>query len=205
MKLIVFGSTGSVGRQLVVQALAMGHDVTAFARNPMVLADIKLNPVQGEVLNTDDVNGAVAGHDTVLCVLGDGRKGKIRSEGTRNIIRSMGKAGIKRLICQTTLGTGESRGNLNFFWKHVMFRFVLKEALRDHEVQEKYIMQSQLEWTIVRPGAFTDGKVTGNYRHGFAPTDKTLTLKISRADVALFMLMQLTTDEYMKKAPGLSY
>ena len=65
--------------------------------------------------------------------------------------------------------------------------------------------QSRLDWTIVRPGAFTDGERTGQYRHGFPGTDNTTKLKISRADVADFMLKQLVDDTYLHKTPGLSY
>lgn len=208
MRLIIFGATGSIGRLLVLEALAMGHEVTAFARSPQKLNDFEhrnLHVVQGDVFDIAAVEKAVKGHDAVLCALGAGSKGKVRSEGTHNIIRAMENSGVRRLICQTTLGAGESKGNLNFFWKHIMFGFFLKEAFQDHELQERYVLQSRLDWTIVRPAAFMDGKATGNYRHGFSPTDKTLKLKISRADVALFMLMQLTTTEYLGKAAGLSY
>ena len=66
-------------------------------------------------------------------------------------------------------------------------------------------MRSDLDWTIVRPAAFTDGELTGAYRHGFPPTKRDLSLKISRADVAGFMLDQLTDDTYLRKTPGLSY
>ena len=87
--------------------------------------------------------------------------------------------GVKRLICQSTLGAGKSQGNLNFFWKHIMFGWYLKGVLEDHELQEKYVMESGLDWTIARPGAFSDGPQTGNYRHGFAADDKSVKLKIS--------------------------
>ena len=208
MKLIIFGSTGSIGKQLVLQALSLGHTVTAFARSKSKLQDIEHNHLtlyEGDVLDPASVEKAVKGHEAVLCALGAGRKGRVRSEGTRNIIRAMEKAGIKRFICESTLGAGDSKDNLNFFWKHIMFGWFLKEAYADHELQEKYIKASDLDWTIVRPAAFTDGKATGNYQHGFSSKDKSLKLKISRADVAMFMLMQLTTDEYLKKTPGLSY
>jgi putative NADH-flavin reductase len=208
MRLIIFGSTGSIGQQLVLQALSLGHTVTAFARSKSKLQDIDhdhLTIYEGDVLDPASVEKAVKGHDAVLCALGAGRKGCVRSEGTRNIIRAMEKAGVKRLICESTLGAGDSKGNLNFFWKYIMFGWFLKEAYADHELQEKYVKASALDWTIVRPAAFTDGKATGNYQHGFSSNDKSLKLKISRADVAMFMLMQLTTNEYMRKTPGLSY
>jgi putative NADH-flavin reductase len=86
-----------------------------------------------------------------------------------------------------------------------MFGWFLKEAFKDHELQEQYVKESNLDWTLVRPGAFTDGKATGNYRHGFSPDDRSTRLKISRADIAMFILMQLNSNEYLRKAPGLSY
>lgn len=208
MKLIIFGSTGSIGRQLVKQALEQGHMVTAFARDP-VRVDIKhanLQVIQGDVLDHPaSVEKAVQGHDAVLCSLGAGRKGAVRSEGTRNIIHAMEKASVRRFICQSTLGVGDSRDNLSFFWKHIMYGLLLRPAYADHVSQENHVKKSHLDWTIVRPGAFTDGERTGQYRHGFRGTDKTTKLKISRADVADFMLKQLTDDAYLHKTPGLSY
>lgn len=207
MRVAIFGATGSVGRHLVEQALAGGHEVTAFVREPAGLGGSRaeVRVVRGDVLDSAAVEAAVAGQDAVLCALGAGRKGVVRSEGTRNIVRAMEKEGVGRLVCQTTLGVGESRGNLNFFWKRVMFGLLLREAFRDHARQEEYVGRSGLEWTIVRPAAFTDGKRTGAYRHGFPGTEKGLDLRISRADVADFMLAQLADDAYVHEAPGLSY
>jgi putative NADH-flavin reductase len=117
----------------------------------------------------------------------------------------MERRGLRRLVCQTTLGAGDSRPLLNFFWKRIMFGFLLREVYADHEAQEAFVEQSGLDWTIVRPGAFTDGPATGAYKHGFPPTETNLKLKISRADVADFMLRQLTGDSYLRRSPGLSY
>ena len=117
----------------------------------------------------------------------------------------MERRGIRRLMCLSTLGAGDSRALLNFFWKRIMFGLLLREAYADHEAQEALIIQSGLDWTIVRPGAFTDGPATGVFRHGFPSTEKNLKLKISRADVANFMLRQLTGDTYLRQSPGLSY
>ena len=207
MKLLIFGSTGSIGRHLVNQALEQGHTVTAFARdiNKVDIKHDNLQLFQGDAMDPASVEKAVQGQETVLCSIGAGRKGKVRSEGTLNIINAMEKAGVRRLICQSTLGVGDSRGNLNFFWKYIMFGLLLRPAYADHVNQENYVRQSNLDWIIVRPGAFIDGKLTGQYRHGFAGTDKTTKLKISRADVADFMLKQLTDDIYLHKTPGLSY
>ncbi|MGH2412701.1 MAG: NAD(P)-dependent oxidoreductase [Microcystaceae cyanobacterium] len=209
MKLLIFGATGTIGRQLVQQALEQGHIVTAFARDraQIDIQQTNLKIVQGDVMDLASVEKAVQGQDAVLCVLGSGgkRKGTIRSEGTRHIIRAMEKAGVRRLICQTTLGAGDSWGNLNFFWKYIMFGTLLRDVFADHEKQESYVQQSRLDWTIVRPGAFVDGDRTGEYRHGFSGTDKTSKLKISRADVADFILKQLANDSYLHKTPSVSY
>lgn len=207
MKLLIFGATGSVGRQLVEQALAQGHTVTAFTRDPAKLQinHANLRVAQGDVMDFASVERAVQGQDEVLCSIGAGRKGTIRSEGTRNIIRAMENVGVRRFVCQSTLGVGDSRGNLTFFWKYIMFGFLLRQAYADHVSQENYVKQSHLDWTIVRPAAFTDGDRTGQYRHGFSATDKTTRLKIARADVADFMLKQLTDDTYLHKMPGVSY
>jgi putative NADH-flavin reductase len=207
MKVVIFGATGSVGSEAVKQALEQGHTVTAFARDPAKF-EIKhedLRVVQGDVLDLSSVENAVQGQDAVICVLGAGRKGNVRSAGTRNIISAMEKTGVRRLICQSTLGVGDSRGNLNFWWKYIMFGLLLRPAYADHVRQEEFVRASSLDWTIVRPAAFTDGERTGDYRHGFSPSDKTITAKISRADVADFLVKQLTDSTYIRKTPGLSY
>lgn len=208
MKIIIFGSTGNIGRQLVLQGLQLGHSITAFARSKEKLNDIQHNNLtifEGNVLDFSAVVKSVKGHDVVLCALGAGRKGNLRSQGTYNIIKAMEKTGVRRFICQTTLGAGDSKGNLNFFWKYIMFGWWLKEALLDHELQERYIKESNLDWTIARPGAFVKGKATGKYKHGFGPNDRSVKLKISMPDVALFMLMQVSENEYLKQTPALSY
>lgn len=125
MNVIVFGATGTVGKLTVEQLLDAGHKVTAFARHLEKLAiehgDLTL--AAGDALSADDVMAALPGHDAVVVTLGAGmsRKSVIRSEGTMNVINAMHAHGIRRLICQSTLGTGDTWRNLNFFWKRIMF------------------------------------------------------------------------------------
>jgi len=207
MKVIIFGATGTVGIEIVKQALEKSYVVTAFVRNPEKMTNLhhaNLTILKGDALNLSEVENAVKNHDAVLCVLGDGRAGKIRALGTRNIIEAMHTTGLTRLICQTTLGMGESYGNLNFIWKHIMFGMLLKKAFQDHQFQEQYILNSGLDYTIVRPSALTDGPITNRFKIGFDGAYKKLNLKISRADVADFMLYQLQTDGYTKKAVSIS-
>lgn len=183
------------------------HRLAADAGNASALQldHPNLSQYAGDVLDAAAVADALKGHDAVLIALGAGRKGSVRAEGTRNIIAAMQRHGPRRLICQSTLGAGDSWSNLNFFWRRIMFGLLLRDAFADHEAQEQAIRQSGLDWTIVRSGAFTDGPATGEYKHGFAPDERALKLKISRADTALFMLRQLTDATYLRRAPGLSY
>jgi len=209
MKLVIFGATGTVGRQVVQQALAQGYTVTAFARNPAKLdfQHSQLSFIQGDVMDSEAVELAISGQDAVVCVLGSGKKltGTIRSDGTQQIIQAMQKVEVRRLICQSTLGAGDSWGNLDFYWKYLMFGFILRKVFADHERQEALVRNSNLDWTIVRPGAFIDGPRTGKYRHSFPGTDRSITLKISRADVADFILKQLSDYSSLYQTPSLSY
>ena len=206
MKVLIFGATGATGRHLVEQALTQGHAVTAFVRNPAKLESTNLQIIQGDVLDAASVERAVQGQDAVVCALGAPASDKtmLRSSGTRNILRAMEKAGVQRFVCQSSLGFGDSRDILPFHFKYVLVPLILRHAFTDHECQEKLIRQSGLEWTIVRPANLTNGDHAGVYKQGFAVTEKTK-LKISRADVADFMLKQLSDDTYVHKTPGLSY
>ena len=125
--------------------------------------------------------------------------------GTRNIVQGMEKAGVRRLICQSTMGIGESRANLGFLTKYVIVPIFLRLAFADHERQEAVIKGSSLDWIIVHPPHLNDGPRTGHYRHGFPATDTRIQGKISRADVADFMLKQLTGETYLRQTPGVSY
>jgi putative NADH-flavin reductase len=207
MNIIVFGATGTVGREIVKQALGKGHHVTAFVRNPekfTLYENQNLKIHKGDVLNLEDVKKAMHSQDAILCALGDGKIGKIRAEGTKNILLAMNELGVKRLISQSTIGAGDSYENLNFIWKYVMFGFLLKRVLPDHNLQEQYIQRSNLDYTIVRPSALTNGTITDTYKVGFTKDLKKLSLKINRADVADFMLRQISSTDYIRKSISIS-
>jgi putative NADH-flavin reductase len=212
MKITIFGATGGTGRALVEQALAHGHTVTAFARDPAVLAisHPRLTIVQGDVLDPERVEAAVAGHDAVLNALGmkPGAQVPVTSEGTRNIIAAMHKFGVRRLIAESALPVAAFDGNPHELPR--LLRIILslaaplKAIFQDKVIQEQLIERSELEWVIVRPAALTDGARTGAYRVGM-PLKVGLASRISRADVAEFMLAQLTTNTYLRQVPRLSY
>jgi putative NADH-flavin reductase len=187
--------------------------VTAFARNLSKLApeqtglEVVAEVVEGDALDAAAVEEAVPGHDAVLCAVGAPASDRrtLRTDATRNIIRAMEAHGLKRLVCLSSLGFGETRTMLPFVMRYIVVPLFLRHAFADHALQEELVKQSGLDWVIVRAGTLTDGPRTGVYRHGFSEKEKGTRLKISRADVADFMLKQLTSDGYLHQMPGLSY
>ncbi|MDG1068041.1 MAG: SDR family oxidoreductase [Sulfitobacter sp.] len=208
MKVIVFGATGTVGRLAVENLLRAGHTVTAFARSPQNLNLSDANPrlIAGDAMNLSDVMDAVAGHEAVVVTLGAGmsRKNKIRSQGTMNVIKAMQTHGVRRLIAQSTLGARDSWPTLNFWWKRVMFGALLAPVFRDHELQEQLVEASGLDWTIVRPAAFTDRATTRPVIEDVPNSARGLDLKIARSEIARFLTRQLSDRQYIGRAVGLS-
>lgn len=205
MNITIFGATGSIGRLAVEQALAAGHDVTAFTRDAARVSaeHDRLQVVEGNVTDPAACLPAVKDTDAVVVALGAGRKGEVREAGTRAVVAAMEQAGGGRLVCQSTLGVGSSRTNLNLLWKYVMFGALLRPAYADHVRQEQVVEQSNLDWTIVRPSAFAD-QSPGPVRHGFGGSESGLRLKIGRADVAAFLLGQVQDQTYLRRAVSVS-
>lgn len=206
MRLLVFGATGSIGRHVVDQALEQGHEVTAFSRSGRAVGrpSQALRVIRGDILAAPEVERAVPGQHVVLCAVGAGLRGRVRAEGTANIVAAMQRHAVSRLICQTTLGVGESWSNLNLYWKYVMFGLLLRSAYHDHVRQEETVRRSGLDWTIVRPSAFTDAPAARPIRSGFSPATRDLELTVPRAEVARFMLALIDDPQSHRRAISLS-
>ena len=209
MKLLIVGATGGTGRALVEQGLARGHHVTAFVRNPTRLAiqHERLAVARGDVLDPASVEAAVRGQDAVLCALGHKRwfyPNRILSDGTRNLIGAMESQGVRRLVCETALGIGDTWGRMGVYYTLFVGVFILPFYFFDKLRQEGLIRRSSLDWVIVRPAALTDGPKRGRLHHGPDVGNWLWTVRISRADVAGFMLDQLTDDAYLRNTPGVA-
>lgn len=206
MNLLIFGATGATGSELVKQALAQGHRVRAFVRNPdkVDMADPNLKLVKGDITDAAAVEEAVQGQDAVLSALGSSslKKNPGLTEGIRTIVQAMEKHSGQRLIYESSLGVGDSRERINFVFRSIIIPLVLRNAIADHESKEQIIKQSSLDWVIVRPAGLTNGAYTGQYRHGDTIQ---YGANISRADVADFMLKQVSNSVYLHKTPGVSY
>ncbi len=210
MNILIIGATGGTGRELTKQALEQGHNVTAFVRKPskVTIEHENLTVVKGNVLDYGTIDSAVQGKDAVFSALGHKKwviKTSVLSKGTENIITAMEKHDVKRFICETSLGVGNSRGRLGLYYTLFVIPFIIYFYFKDKERQEEFIRKSSLAWTIVRPGRLTNGPKRTLYRHGHNVGSRISTVKISRPSVAEFMLKQLADSSYLCKTPGVAY
>lgn len=220
MNLTIFGATGGTGRRLLERALAEGHDVTAFVRNPSRLSarHERLSVVVGDVRDASKVEEAVAGRDAVISVLGGEpsnplhprRPGVARgpgSVGARHIVAAMEKHGVKRFVCQSAWGAGDSKEHSDLagdVFVKILVPLFLRDEYADKDLQEEIIRGSDLDWVIVRPMLLTGGAWTGDYRAGvdLKPGRR---FWISRADTADFLMRQLTDDTFLRQTPAIGY
>jgi putative NADH-flavin reductase len=210
MRILVIGASGGTGKALVADALERGHEVTAFVRKPVsfTMNHKLLTVAQGNVLDTASVNAAMKGQSAVVCALGHKQwfwPTSILSGGTRNILTAMEKNGVKRFVCETSLGIGNSWGRMGLYYSLFVGNVILPFYFYDKVRQERIIRASSVDWVIVRPGQLTDGKKRGVYRHGEKIGNYLWTVRISRKDVADFMLNQVTSNEYLKRTVGVCW
>jgi putative NADH-flavin reductase len=206
---LVAGASRGIGLETVKRALADGHSVRALARSAgtILIEDENLHKITGDALDPSTVAAALAGADAVIQTLGAPLgpdtvlKGTtLFSRATRVLVDGMTAAGVRRLIAVTGLGAGDSRGHGGFFYDAFVLPLMLKRLYDDKDVQEQIIRRSGLDWTIARPGILTGGPATGAYRALLNPKDWRAG-SISRADVADFLVKQVTDPTYLGKTP----
>lgn len=211
MTIIVFGSTGGTGRALLAKAMADGHRVTAFARDPSKLTPAPgLTIVEGDAMNRADVARAVVGHDNVVISLGNSQvlsfgAGKtppdICEMGTRNIIEALGPASTARVHAVTAFGVGETRDKMPVLFK-VLYTLFMRDLMADKERQEAALKASGLDYVLVQPVGLTNAPAKGDF---FASTDgQTRKMRISREDVAAFIAKDIVEPRYHRQTVVLS-
>jgi len=194
MNLVVLGATGRTGRLVVEQALATGHTVTALVRTPekLTLRDSSLRVLEGKATDAADVARALEGADAVLSTLGGG--GSVIVDSTRAIVEAAHMTGVRRVVVLSSFFVERERlGAVPRFLTGVAMGAVIK----DKSAGEQLLRQSDLDWTIVYPPSLTNGPATRDYHRGEALQLKGVP-KISRADVAHFMLSQLNDATYSR-------
>ena len=201
MKLAIIGGTRGVGSHVVEQALKADHQVTLLARRPeRLMVPENLRVVGGDILDLESVLEAVSGTDAVVISVGIPPTRKpvtVFSEGIRCVISAMEEKDIRRLITVSGIGAGDSRGHGGFFYDRILNPLLLKTNYADKDRMEDMVRNTNLDWTIVRPGFLTNGPRSGSYR---VLTDMTGVRcgRISRADTAAFILHELGTPRHIK-------
>ncbi len=204
-RILIVGATGGTGRQLVTQALERGFWVTALVRNPskLQLEHQRLTVVQGNVLDAGSVDVAMRGQEAVFSALGHQRffyPTRIQSLGTKIILHAMEAHGVRRFICMSSLGIGDSVGRLGLMYTFFVIPLILPFYFWDKTRQERVIAASNADWTIVRPGALKNGGRRGDVKHGARVGSFIWTVRVSRANVANFMIDQLAASAYLRMA-----
>ena len=203
MKVLVLGATGGTGRLIVRDAVVKGHSVVALVRSK-ARADLPgAELIEGDARNENILGRALDGCDAVVSALGTGigfRKVSLLTEATRALVTAMTRGGVRRLVCISALGVGDSRGHGGFVFDRLFQPLLLGPAYKDKDRQEAAIRASSLDWVVVRPAMLTDEPTRGSVR---AVTDLAGVNggKIARADVARFVVDQLTTDTWLRRTP----
>ncbi|NUR70734.1 MAG: NAD(P)H-binding protein [Hamadaea sp.] len=222
MKLTIIAATGGIGRHLVEQAVAAGHEVTAVARRPRDLpAGVRTVAVDFEHPDPAALRTAVRDADAVLSGLGprDPKKDAgITSRGTRAIVDAMAAEGVRRIVIVSAAPVGpvpvpgqrvlpkHDPGD-GFFMRHLGIRIartLFGPHYADLAATEQILRDSSLEWTVSRPPKLTDKALTGHYRTALNRNIRS-GFSISRADVAHHMLQLLGEPETVRQVVGVAH
>ena len=210
-KVLIIGASRGIGLETVKAALQAGHSVRALARSArrIPVGHPKLEKMAGDALEMATVKRALTGVDVVTQSLGVSagpeiilKPTRLFSKATRLLVTAMEQAHVKRLICVTGFGAGDSRGHSGFLYS-LGFHLLLGRVYDDKDVQERIVRRSKLDWVIVRPVILTDGPKTNAYRALVDPRSWTCGF-ISRADVADFLVKQIDDDAFLYKTPVLT-
>ena len=210
MKIAIFGATGGTGRELLQQALERGHQVTAIVRDPaaVTLTHARLQVKAGDAMRPASFAHALQQQDAVLSAIGISsfwaslKPMTFHRQSAQNIVDQMAKAGVKRLVCLTSVGVlAKPIGPLFYRW---LVKPLLRNKYEDMRQMEQIVRASKLDWTIVRPFRLVDGEQTGHYRVGVSGALDNAG-SISRADVAEFMLGQLDTQANWQRSVAIAY
>lgn len=205
MKLAIFGATSATGKHLVEKALAAGYEVTAFVRDKskMPIKHARLEVICGDALNPSQVESVVQGSEAVLSTLGPkGKPAVMAAESTKNIVRAMEKHGVRRLVVVSVAGIPVPQDKRGLNLASVLIKLFLKDVFMDRENQLAVLNSSGLDWVAVRIPRLTDGPATGVVRAFLG--NPSPSMKVTRADVADFMLKQLTETQWLRQAPIIS-
>ncbi len=207
MRVAVFGGSGLTGKHVVRVALERGHTVTALARRPEAMGDAReaLHVIHGDALDAGAVARVIGGQDAVIQALGiggkgDGKASTLVSDATRIIVAAMEKQGVRRLVCMSNVGAGDSLGETPLVFRKlllpVFFRWLVP-ILEDKNRMEPLVSGSQLDWTLVRLPAILDQPARGRRR--LAASAREVGFRITAADTAELLVDQLDDSAWVNR------
>jgi uncharacterized protein YbjT (DUF2867 family) len=210
VKVLVLGATGGTGREIVREANAAGHSVVALVRSRAKAEGLTGAALveEGDARDAQALARALVGCDAAISSLGTPlspfREVTLLSTATRALVQAMEQARIRRLVCITGLGAGDSRGHGGFAFDNMFFPLLLRKVYQDKDRQEAIVRASDLDWVLVRPVVLNDKPAKGAVR---ALTDLANLHggTIARADVAKFVIRQLTDDSWLRRAPLIAW
>ena len=212
MKVTIFGATGFSGQAILADSIKQGHEVTIFVRDAskVQIKHNNLTVVEGNVLDPLTVASVLHHQEAVIQCLGvsgkgDGKPTTFISDATKVIVDEMQKQQIKRLIAMSNVGAGNSIAFQPWFFTKIILPYFmkwLKVIIEDKNRMEPIIMNSNLDWTIVRCPNIVDKPAKGTCN---ATLDgKGLKLSITLSDLSKFMVDQLKQTVFIKQAPSVS-
>ncbi len=209
-RILVIGASQGIGLAVCGAAARNGHSVRAMSRRGTASADnpALVEPFSGDALRPDDVHRALHGTDVVVQALGVPpsldlilRPVTLFSSATHVLLPAMKTAGVRKLVCVTGFGAGDSKAAINIF-QRLPFKVLLQNAYSDKSIQEELIVASNLDWLIVRPGVLTSFAASGIYQVLTAPNTWRNGI-IARADVADFIVKRISADQFNREKPVL--
>jgi uncharacterized protein YbjT (DUF2867 family) len=207
-RILVIGASQGIGLSVCNAAAREGHTVRAMSRRGTAAVDNAklIEPFSGDALQPDDVRRALQGIDVVVQALGVPpsldlilRPVTLFSSATRVLLPAMSIAGVRKLICVTGFGAGDSKAAINIL-QRLPFKVLLQNAYNDKSIQEELIVASELDWLLVRPGVLTSFAASGNYQVLTAPNTWRNGV-IARADVADFIVKRISADHLGREKP----
>jgi nucleoside-diphosphate-sugar epimerase len=202
MNITIFGGTGATGLLLIEKALRSGHSVTVFARTPSKISikNDNLRIVKGELTEPEKIE--------VISVLGPAQKTKelVIADGIKNIVETMKKNDVKRLIATATPSFKDNNDKFQFGFAFGVFmvKTLIKNSYNNIVLTGKYISESGLDWTIVRLPMLNDKPASGKINAGYTGDGTVSLFSLSRADLADFLLQQLSDKKWLHQSPVIS-
>lgn len=212
MRVAIVGAAGKVGRLTVAAASAAGHDTVAIARDPGRIPDLakpnSFRRASADVLDRDALIRALEGTDAAIATFGAPltidtilHVPDLCERGTRNLLEAMRINSVRRLICMTAIGVGESKGHGRWIFRNVVQPALLQRIFTDRERQEVLVRESDTRWTIVRPAELTDGPEHPIRVVDLSEPSESEPSTVSRTSVANFLVRELESEVYVGRCP----